>query len=128
MIEELRTRLNFGICRNIVVFDIDAATGNITRKLIWDILRYAPECNTLYAPKDVFVEFVPDSWTGFHEGIKMFGVNVIFSDHMPELQAYYEEQGSLASQDQYLLLATISPIMTPSLLFVNETNTVIASC
>lgn len=115
------------IDNNILVFDGEAPMEYVTKKLIWNILRVRPDCDTLYVPKDVYVEFVPDEWTGFHEGIKMFGVNVIFHDDMIVMKEYYEQQGgSLAGYDSFLLLATISPFSSRAL--PNNTNTVIASC
>ena len=129
MIEEpriLTDTIDMCIEHNILVFDAEATLSHITKKLIWYILKLRPSCMTLYAPKDVYVEFVPDTWTGFNESIKMFGVNIVFDDDMCVMKEYFENRGGhLAAYDEYLLLATVG---LHSASKPNERNTILASC
>lgn len=132
--------IDAGIESNILVYDINATVGYLTKHLMFHIKRLVPRITNILVPTAVFYEFIPTDWVPplsncdkSPADLFCFGIKIDYDERLDSkgvwTDYYIKRNGHLARGDEYLILGYEQQSITTSI-FPNFTkdNVVLASC
>lgn len=149
-----RKLIDVGIDRNLLVYDISAERGYLTKKLVYHVKQHAPKVTHILIPKSVFIEFLPDDWIQWNNVphfislmVLCFGTEISFDERLdnadifhghshsddynkcgPWFRYYMERGASLANDDDFLILAYNNNLFSREMWKIEPEDVILGSC